>query len=67
MCVCNPNIRTPYCGKVNCRPPVQSDMSLLMTWHRRTEAEGGIDKSDKGKMLLTEILRRMAGGWRTEK
>ena len=22
MCACTPSIRTPYCGSVNCRPPV---------------------------------------------
>lgn len=21
MCLCNPNLRTPYCGGVNCHPP----------------------------------------------
>lgn len=29
MCVCTPEIRTPYCGKLNCKWPTMEEAELL--------------------------------------
>ncbi|MNW60075.1 hypothetical protein D3C74_380340 [compost metagenome] len=36
MCVCNPNIRSPWCGVGECRQPVQIEYGRYQVYDDRT-------------------------------
>lgn len=38
MCVCTPEIKTPFCGKPGCEPPPQSDEAKIDAAARKAHA-----------------------------
>lgn len=57
MCWCNPNLRTPHCGKTTCVPPAAMSVDTPNPAWRCPDCGNGADKNHRG--CWAQRLRRM--------
>lgn len=59
MCWCRPAIRTPYCGRVGCHPPVYAERYEPIASAQPADPGETLRKLDKLIAALDEIFKRL--------
>lgn len=58
MCSCNPDIKTPYCGRMGCNPPKVSEIGKQSSFEKLYRAQCEEHQKTHDKLRETESVVR---------